>query len=65
MIGSILGAGMQIGGSFMAANAASRRKRQLEAIANLPGLKMGDVYGDVSGSQGQAEGIEKIGRAHV
>jgi hypothetical protein len=58
MIGSVLGAGMQIGGSFMAANAASRRKRQLEAIANLPGLKMGDVYGDVSGSQGQAEGIE-------
>lgn len=58
MIGSILGAGMQIGGTFMAANAASRRKRQLEAIANLPGLKMGDVYGDVSGSQGQAEGIE-------
>ena len=55
---AIIGAGMQLGGTAMAANAASRRKRQLEAIANLPGLKMGDIYGDVSGSQGQAEGIE-------
>lgn len=58
MYQALLGAGLSIGGSFMAANAASRRKRQLEAIANLPGIQQGDIYGEISKNQGAAEGIE-------
>lgn len=58
MYQAILGAGLQIGGTAMAANAASRRKRQLEAIANLPGIQQGDIYGEISKNQGAAENIE-------
>ena len=58
MYQAILGAGMQLGGTGMSASAASRRKRQLEAIANLPGIQQGDIYGEVAQNQGAAEGIE-------
>lgn len=58
MYQAILGAGLQLGGTAMAASAASRRKRQLEAIANLPGIQQGDIYGEISKNQGAAEGIE-------
>lgn len=58
MYQAILGAGLQIGGTAMAASAASRRKRQLEAIANLPGIQQGDIYGEISKNQGAAENIE-------
>ena len=58
MLGAAAGAGLQLVGGIMGMGAASRRKRQMEAIANLPGLKLGDIYGDVGSSAGQAEGLE-------
>lgn len=54
----IIGSVMQLGGTGMSASAASRRKRQLEAIANLPGIQQGDVYGEIEKSRGSAENIE-------
>jgi hypothetical protein len=45
--------GLMAGGTLLSANAAGRTKRQLEAIANTPGVNVGEVVG---GSLREASG---------
>lgn len=57
--GSIIGGGMQIGGAILGASAADKRRREIEKIANMPGVDLNTVYSDTT----QA-GIGAVGGAN-
>ena len=60
MAGQALGAGMQIVGTMMAADAADRRKKYIEKIAQTPGLDMGATNNEVvAGNQAALPGAQK------
>lgn len=48
MAGGALGMPLQIAGAFMGADAAKKRKKELEKIAQTPGVDLGATYGDVT-----------------
>jgi hypothetical protein len=49
-IQAVLGLGTSIAGGIISGNAAKRRKRALQEIANTPGVNIGDVYGESIGA---------------
>lgn len=67
MAGQALGAPMQIAGAFMGAKSADRRRKQLEKIAETPGVDIASVYGDTTraGLAGLGGAQEFAGKANL
>jgi len=58
---AVVGAGMLTGGTWMAANSAGRRKKNLQRIAETPGIDMGEAAGDaISAVKQNQQGAQDI-----